>query len=132
MDHNPFAAMRKCGARTRTGGSCRRIATHRGRCRLHGGAEGTGAPFGEANGRYTHGRKTHIALSRRSTIAVLLREVREALLEHLDAADHRDPDAPSTPPVPVDRTAALTRALDALLPAARAAAWAEFIKRAKS
>jgi hypothetical protein len=48
-----------CGARTRSGLSCRRPrAPGRSRCRLHGGAPGSGAPPGERNGRYTTGDHT--------------------------------------------------------------------------
>lgn len=46
-----------CGAKTRSGGECRRAPTKtRSRCRLHGGAAGSGAPFGSRNGNYRHGR----------------------------------------------------------------------------
>ena len=46
-----------CGAKTRQGGSCREVPSEgRKRCRLHGGAKGSGAPAGERNGRFRHGR----------------------------------------------------------------------------
>jgi len=49
-----------CGARTRTGRPCRRPkALDRSRCRLHGGAPGSGAPSGDRNGRYKEGEHTN-------------------------------------------------------------------------
>jgi hypothetical protein len=46
-----------CGAKTRQGGSCREVPSEgKKRCRLHGGAKGSGAPTGERNGRFRHGR----------------------------------------------------------------------------
>jgi hypothetical protein len=50
-----------CNATTRDGEPCKRRAgwgtDHKGdgRCKQHGGAEGTGAPTGEAHGSYEHG-----------------------------------------------------------------------------
>ncbi|MFQ3458553.1 HGGxSTG domain-containing protein [Bradyrhizobium sp. UFLA01-814] len=44
----------RCGARTRCGGSCRAPAVHgKTRCRMHGGAEGSGAPRANRNARST-------------------------------------------------------------------------------
>ena len=49
----------RCGARTRSGGPCRSPAvTGRRRCRMHGGAQGSGGPKGARNGNYKHGRYT--------------------------------------------------------------------------
>jgi hypothetical protein len=46
-----------CCAKTRQGGSCREVPSEgKKRCRLHGGAKGSGAPAGERNGRFRHGR----------------------------------------------------------------------------
>ena len=40
----------RCGARTRTGGTCQAHAVRgRCRCRMHGGAAGSGAPIGNKN-----------------------------------------------------------------------------------
>src|SRR5438046_6528556 len=47
----------RCGARCRSGLSCRGPAMKNGRCRMHGGAS-PGAPRGRRNGRYRHGRYT--------------------------------------------------------------------------
>src|SRR4051812_4384709 len=51
-----------CGARTRSGALCHRPKMRgRSRCRLHGGAPGSGAPAGKRNGRYTEGEHTKVA-----------------------------------------------------------------------
>jgi glucans biosynthesis protein len=52
----------RCGARTRRGSPCRSPAVAgKKRCRLHGGAAGSGAPLGNRNalkhGRYTRESK---------------------------------------------------------------------------
>lgn len=45
-----------CGAKTRAGTPCQRHpVAGKKRCRLHGGAPGSGAPPGERNGNYRHG-----------------------------------------------------------------------------
>ena len=55
----------RCGARTRAGGLCKAPAVQgRKRCRMHGGARGSGAPRGERNGNYRHGRATVEALQK--------------------------------------------------------------------
>jgi len=60
------ADQRLCGARTRAGGLCRRPKlAGRSRCRLHGGAPGSGAPAGTRNGRYTDGEHTREAKAKR-------------------------------------------------------------------
>ena len=62
--HKAHAAPR-CGARTRAGTPCKAPAVRgRKRCRMHGGARGSGAPRGKRNGRYRHGRATVAALKR--------------------------------------------------------------------
>ena len=56
----PVAAVMEpvCGARTRRGGWCRqRPLAGKRRCRMHGGAPGSGAPFGNRNAR-KHGGYT--------------------------------------------------------------------------
>ncbi|WP_445785135.1 HGGxSTG domain-containing protein [Sphingorhabdus sp.] len=55
-------ASERCGARTRAGGACRSPAVSgRRRCRMHGGAKGSGAPSGNSNalksGLYTAERQ---------------------------------------------------------------------------
>src|SRR5262249_50345240 len=57
-----FQTARQCGARTRRGRPCRSPATKKDRCRLHGGASGSGGPPGERNGQYRHGERTRLRL----------------------------------------------------------------------
>jgi len=63
----------KCGAKTRTGGSCRGPAMKNGHCRLHGGKSLAGA----AHGMYKHGLYTKEAIQERKEFWRLLRESRE-------------------------------------------------------
>jgi hypothetical protein len=47
----------RCGAKTRSGSPCQSPrVTGKARCRMHGGAAGSGAPKGKANGNWKHGR----------------------------------------------------------------------------
>jgi hypothetical protein len=49
----------RCGAKTRSGALCKSApVTGRRRCRMHGDADGSGAPRGSKNGNYKHGRYT--------------------------------------------------------------------------
>ena len=49
----------RCGARTRSCAPCKSApVTGRRRCRMHGGADGSGAPTGSRNGNFRHGRYT--------------------------------------------------------------------------
>lgn len=43
---------------------------------MHGGAFGSGAPAGERNGAFRHGRQTLAAVAERREIAALVAEVR--------------------------------------------------------
>jgi len=46
-----LAKARRCGAKTRTGHPCRQAAVRgRARCRMHGGAKGSGGPQANRNG----------------------------------------------------------------------------------
>ena len=75
------AVTARCGARTRGGRPCRNHPIRRRRrCRLHGGAEGAGAPRGNRNA-VTHGRTTAAALAARRAIMRLMRESRRTLEE---------------------------------------------------
>jgi len=50
----------RCGARTRIGSPCRSpIVNGKKRCRMHGGAAGSGAPRGKRNGNWKHGHYCH-------------------------------------------------------------------------
>ncbi len=68
----------RCGAKRRDGLPCQKPrARERTRCRLHGGAQGSGAPKGEANGRYSHGPLTADAVEERTAfLAVIERSAR--------------------------------------------------------
>jgi hypothetical protein len=75
------AGAQRCCARTRSGRPCRNHPIHRRRrCRLHGGAPGTGAPRGNRNA-VKHGRTTAAALAARRAIARLIRASRRTLEE---------------------------------------------------
>jgi len=82
MGVEPSAAgAARCGARTRGGRPCRNHPIRRRqRCRLHGGAPGTGAPRGNGNA-VTHGRTTAAALAARRAITRLIRASRRTLDE---------------------------------------------------
>lgn len=69
----------RCGARTRSGGPCRAPAVYgRKRCRMHGGAAGSGAPKANRNAR-KHGLFTGEARAERRQIRTLLDEARKLL-----------------------------------------------------
>jgi hypothetical protein len=75
---DPFAALPRCGAKTRRGTPCQRIGNSRnGRCVLHGGR--AGAPSGKRNGRWKHGNETQEAAAQRRMIRALLREASRLL-----------------------------------------------------
>jgi uncharacterized protein YjcR len=74
-------ASRRCGARIRSGGACRSPAVHgKKRCRMHGGAQGSGAPRENQNAR-KHGLFTTDAIAERKQIQALLGEARRLLEE---------------------------------------------------
>jgi hypothetical protein len=67
-------------ARTRAGTPCQKAAaTGKKRCRMHGGAKGSGAPRGERNGSYRHGLFTREAIAERRALRALIRDFRGAL-----------------------------------------------------
>ena len=69
----------RCLARTRRGSSCQCPAIKgKSRCRIHGGAKGSGAPKGEANCSYKHGAWTGKAVDLRRAAKRLLKEVRHS------------------------------------------------------
>ena len=75
----PMLASPRCGARTRSGAPCRSPAVAgKKRCRMHGGASGSGAPRGNFNA-IKHGAYTRTALQRRAEMRCLLRKARELL-----------------------------------------------------
>jgi hypothetical protein len=64
---------------TRSGKPCRSPATEKGRCRLHGGARGSGGPPGKRNGQYRHGERTKAAIAERQKFSALLKMLRAGL-----------------------------------------------------
>jgi len=71
----------RCGAKIRKGVPCRAPAVNgRRRCRMHGGAPGSGAPRGNRNA-LKHGGYTKQALERRAAMRELIREARQVLKE---------------------------------------------------
>ena len=86
VGHHPrnTAAMRqspRCGARTRSGKPCRSPAVAgKTRCRMHGGAKGSGAPKGNKNA-LKHGLYTREAMAERKALMDVIRQARETLRE---------------------------------------------------
>nr|WP_224741146.1 HGGxSTG domain-containing protein [Bradyrhizobium sp. 2S1]MCK7667507.1 hypothetical protein [Bradyrhizobium sp. 2S1] len=75
----PMLASPRCGAKTRTSGACRAPAAHgKTRCRMHGGAQGSGAPRANRNAR-KHGLFTRDAIAERRQTRALLGEARKVL-----------------------------------------------------
>jgi hypothetical protein len=67
----------RCGAKIRSGRSCRSPAVRgKRRCRMHGGTPGSGAPRGNRNAR-RHGLFTSDAIAERKQIRDLLGEARK-------------------------------------------------------
>jgi uncharacterized protein YjcR len=64
----PMLASKRCGARTRNGNACRAPAVRgKRRCRMHGGARGSGAPRGNQNA-LKHGSFAKEAIEQRAFI----------------------------------------------------------------
>jgi glucans biosynthesis protein len=79
--NDALRASPRCGAKTRSGGSCRAPAVHgKARCRMHGGAARSGAPWGNRNAR-KHGLFAKAAVAERRQITTLLGEVQKLLDE---------------------------------------------------
>ena len=74
-------ASRRCGARTRAGHACMSPAVGgMNRCRMHGGAPGTGAPLGNKNA-FKHGHYTQAAYDVRRQVRDLARLARQVARE---------------------------------------------------
>src|SRR3954452_23723488 len=70
----------RCGARTRGGHACKQAAvTGRARCRMHGGAKGSGGPRGDRNGNFKHGLWTRESIATRRSTRAKVREIRALL-----------------------------------------------------
>jgi hypothetical protein len=71
----------RCGAKTRSGKPCRSPAVSgKKRCRMHGGAPGSGAPRGNKNA-LKHGLYTRKAIAQRRQLRDLLRKSRMLLVK---------------------------------------------------
>jgi hypothetical protein len=80
-DTAPMRASPRCGAKIRSGGACRAPAMRgKKRCRMHGGAPGSGAPRENRNAR-KHGLFTGDAVAERKQVRALLGEARKLLEE---------------------------------------------------
>jgi hypothetical protein len=76
----PLRLAPRCLARTRAGTPCQKAAaTGKKRCRMHGGAKGSGAPRGERNGSYRHGLFTGEAKAERRSLRAMIRGMRATL-----------------------------------------------------
>jgi hypothetical protein len=75
----PMLASLRCGAKTRSGGPCRSPAVQgKKRCRMHGGAPGSGAPRGNQNA-LKHGFYTKALIEEREKVRTLIRQSRKLL-----------------------------------------------------
>jgi hypothetical protein len=70
----------RCGAKTRAGNPCKQAAVNgRLRCRMHGGAKGSGGPRGDRNGNFKYGLWSRESLEMRRRTRAKVREVRAFL-----------------------------------------------------
>lgn len=77
----PMLSSLRCGAKTRSGKACQSPAVNgKKRCRMHGGAEGSGAPKGNQNA-LKHGQYTRRAIEERRELRRLIHEADEFLAE---------------------------------------------------
>ena len=67
----------RCCAKTRSGNPCQSPKVRgKARCKMHGGAKGSGAPKGRDNGHYQNGMFTCDAIKRRRETRALISEMR--------------------------------------------------------
>ena len=71
----PMLSSPRCGAKTRSGKPCMSPAVGKKRCRMHGGAPGSGAPRGNKNA-LKHGLYTREAIEERRQLRTLMRQSR--------------------------------------------------------
>ena len=79
MSNNPLQDEEKvkCSAKTRRGTLCQTSpVTGKKRCRMHGGAKGSGAPKGSKNA-LKHGYYTKENIAKRSEVHKLIKECRK-------------------------------------------------------
>ena len=76
-----MSASLRCGAKTRAGTACQAPAVSgKARCRMHGGAKGSGAPKGNQNA-FKHGLYTQETIAMRKELNALMRQARQTLRE---------------------------------------------------
>ena len=69
----------RCGAQTRRGTPCKAPAANgKGRCRMHGGAKGSGAPQGNQNA-FKHGAYSKDSIEFMKQVKAMMRESEELL-----------------------------------------------------
>lgn len=77
----PMTNSLRCGAKTRKGTPCQSPAvTGKKRCRMHGGAEGSGAPKGNQNAFKT-GFYTKESIEERKLLNQMLKEYKNSIEE---------------------------------------------------
>lgn len=77
----PMRQSQRCGAKTRKGTLCQSPAVNgKKRCRMHGGAKGTGAPQGNQNALKT-GYYTREAIEERRAMLRFIRDMERELKE---------------------------------------------------
>jgi hypothetical protein len=77
----PMLTSQRCGAKTRAGTPCKSPAVQgKKRCRMHGGALGSGAPRDNKNA-VKHGLYTREAIAQRRRLRELMRQSRKLLSE---------------------------------------------------
>jgi glucans biosynthesis protein len=78
-----MAAAPRCQAKTRAGGSCRSaVVRGKARCRMHGGAKGSGGQRGKRNGVYKDGAWTNEAKAHTKQAQALIKRVRRLLMSY--------------------------------------------------
>ncbi len=78
---DPMINSARCGAKTRTGTPCKSPAVHgKNRCRMHGGAEGSGAPKGNKNA-LKNGLYTKESIEERKQLNKMIKDYKKALEE---------------------------------------------------
>jgi hypothetical protein len=76
----PMLLSQRCGAKTRSRKPCRSPAVQcKKRCRMHGGAPGSGARRGNKNAQ-KHGLYTREAIAQRRQLGELMRQSRKLIL----------------------------------------------------
>jgi uncharacterized protein YjcR len=74
----PMMSSLRCGAKTRGGGACKSPAVSgKQRCRMHGGAKGSGAPLGNSNA-WKHGYYSRAELEEDRKVREMINQMNAA------------------------------------------------------